>query len=319
MNPDSADTRFPHLDLGDLVAGATGQAMDDPAREHLDGCAACQLELDRWGIIADGVRSLAADVPEAVPGAVRPGRPRRVRRPVLVRPVRRVLLVAGGIAAAVVLLLGAGMVAGVVHVQLSGPSAGTTVTSVSGCPRLRLASGAAERAAGRSVVIKTASGRLVTVNTTKSTRLTASGALLGDIKDGAKAVAVGTVSGNAIAADYVVAGSTPSLTIPGFVTVRGTVSDAGVSGFTVVTSAGTRVRVSTSGATLVTVSPARLGQLQRGARTIALGYARPDGTLSALAVLQPPGWPAGAHASVTVHGCSPGAINHAIMALASGG
>lgn len=113
--------------------------------------------------------------------------------------------------------------------------------------------------------------------------------------------------------------STPSLTVPGVVTVRGTVADADSAGFTIVTSAGTRVRVTTSGATVVTVSPARLGQLQRGARTTALGYARPDGTLSALAVLQPPGWPAGAHASVTVHGCSRGAINHAIMALASGG
>ena len=147
-------------------------------------------------------------------------------------------------------------------------------------------------------------------------RLTASGALLGDITDGAEAVAAGTISDGTIAADYVVVGSTPSLTVPGVVTVTGTVSDAAAAGFTVVTPAGTRVRVTTSGATIVTVSPA---QLQRGARTIALGCARPDGTLSALAVLQPPGWPAGAPASVTVHGCSRGAINHAIMALASDG
>jgi hypothetical protein len=157
------------------------------------------------------------------------------------------------------------------------------------------------------------------VTTTENTRLTASGALLGDITDGATVVAAGTGSGGAIPADYVVVGSRPSLTVPGIVTVTGTVTDAGAAGFTVVTSAGTRVRVTTSGATIVTVFRARLGQLQSGARTIALGYARPDGTLSGIAILQPPGWPAGAHASMAVHGCSRGAINHAIMALASGG
>jgi hypothetical protein len=319
MNPDSAGTRFPHLDLGDLIAGASGQAVDNPIRDHLDGCASCQLELSRWTVIANGVRGLAGDVAEAAPQAAPPGRPRRTRRPALARPVRRAMQLAGGVAAALILLFGAGIVAGVVHVHLSGAGAGTAVTSVSGCSRLRQAAGTVERAGGRSVVIRTASGRLVTVTTTKSTRLTASGALLGDITDGAAVVAAGTGSGGTIAADYVVVGSRPSLTVPGIVTVTGTVSDAGAEGFTVVTSAGTPVRVTTSGATAVTVFRARPGQLQNGARTIALGYARPDGTMSGIAVLQPPGWPAGAHASITVHGCSRGAISHAIMALASGG
>lgn len=237
----------------------------------------------------------------------------------LARPVRRALQLAGGVAAALILLFGAGIVAGLVHVHLSGSGAGTSVTSVSGCPRLRQAIGTVEQASGGHVVIRTASGQLITVTTTKGTRLTASGALPGDITDGAAVVVAGTGSGGTIAADYVVVGSRPSLTVPGVVTVTGTVSDAGAAGFTVVTSAGTRVRVTTSGATVVTVFHASPGQLQAGARTIALGYARPDGTLSALAVLQPPGWPAGAHASMTVHGCSRGAISHAIMALAAGG
>jgi hypothetical protein len=89
--------------------------------------------------------------------------------------------------------------------------------------------------------------------------------------------------------------------LPGIVHVRGTVSDASTAGFTVVTSAGTRVPVTTSGRTVVSVFSASVGQLQAGASTIALGYARPHGTLSAIAVFQPkssstPG-PPGAHVS----------------------
>jgi hypothetical protein len=89
--------------------------------------------------------------------------------------------------------------------------------------------------------------------------------------------------------------------LPGIVHVRGTVSDASTAGFTVVTSAGTRVPVTTSGRTVVSVFSASVGQLQAGASTIALGYARPHGTLSAIAVpankaLPPPG-PPGAHVS----------------------
>jgi hypothetical protein len=75
--------------------------------------------------------------------------------------------------------------------------------------------------------------------------------------------------------------------LPGIVHVRGTVSDASTAGFTVVTSAGTRVPVTTSGRTVVSVFSASVGQLQAGASTIALGYARPHGTLSAIAVFQP--------------------------------
>jgi hypothetical protein len=77
--------------------------------------------------------------------------------------------------------------------------------------------------------------------------------------------------------------------------------------------------VTTSAATAVTVSHASLSQLQDGGRTMAIGYPGPDGTLSALAVLQPPTWPAGAHVTVSVRDCSSTAINHEIMALAHGG
>ena len=58
MNTDSADTRFPHLDLEDLIAGAAGQPVGDRAREHLAGCEHCQLEASRWNLVAGGVRGL---------------------------------------------------------------------------------------------------------------------------------------------------------------------------------------------------------------------------------------------------------------------
>lgn len=232
------------------------------------------------------------------------------------------MVAVGSVAAALIVLMAIGMAAGVVHVHLSGsgPGSQTTLTSVSGCAQLQQAHGTLERVNGDDVVIKTASGQLVTVTTTATTRLAASGALLGDITDGAAVTVAGTSSDGTLTADFVVVGTNPpSLTIPGIVTVRGTVSDAGAAGFTVVTSGGTRVPVTTSGATAVTVSHASLSQLQAGGRTMAIGYAGRDGTLSARAVVQPPSWPAGAHATVSVRNCSSTAINHEIMALASGG
>ena len=111
----------------------------------------------------------------------------------------------------------------------------------------------------------------------------------------------------------------------------GRVSDASSAGFTVVTSGGTRVRVTTSGDTLVVVPHASLGQLQHGATIFAVGHAGPDGTLSAQAVAAvsqlPPGVPAGvhppagAHLHISVHahvgghgpGCSPSAIAAALL------
>jgi hypothetical protein len=305
-----------HLGLEDLIAEVNGQAIGDRAREHLAGCEQCQLEANRWTLVADGIRDLAAEAAE-VP---EPARPRRTRRRGQAGPWRRAMAIVGSAAAALVLLLALGTAAGVVHVHLSGPGSEATLTSVSGCARLEQAHGTLERVNGADVVIKTAGGQLVTVTTTATTRLAASGALLGDITDGAAVTVAGTGSDGTITADFVVVGANPpSLTVPGIVTVRGTVSDAGAAGFTVVTSAGTRVPVTTSGATAVTVSHASLSQLQHGGRTMAVGHAGPDGTLSALAVVQPPDWPAGAHATVSVRNCSSTAINHEIMALAFGG
>ena len=116
------------------------------------------------------------------------------------------MVVAGSAAAALVLLLVIGIAAGLVHVHLSGSGSETTLTSVSGCARLGQANGTVERVNGTDVVIKTASGQLVTVTTTATTRLAASGALLGDITDGAAVTVAGTGSDGTIAADYVVVG-----------------------------------------------------------------------------------------------------------------
>jgi hypothetical protein len=232
------------------------------------------------------------------------------------------LVPVGSAAAALVLLVAIGVAAGLVHVhlELSGSGSGTTLTSVSGCDRLEQAVGTLERVNGARMVIREADGQLVTVTSTATTRLAATGPLLSAITNGAAVTVAGTSSRQGIiAADFVVVGrNPPSLAIPGVVMVRGTVSDASAAGFTVMTSAGTRASVFTSAATVVTVSHATLSQLQDGGRTMAVGYAGSHGTLSALAVVQPPDWPAGAHARVTVRNCSSTAINHEIAALAAG-
>jgi hypothetical protein len=305
----NADTSSLHLDLGDLIAEAAGQPVGDRARQHLAGCESCRLEANRWNLVAEGVRGLA----DAEPQAAQPARPRHAVWRVLAGPRRRTVL-AG--AAAALVLIGAGFGVGA---AVSGHAPGTTgngpvtaLTAVTGCAQLEQASGTLEQVNGSSLVIKTASGRPVTVTTTATTRMNASGALVEDITDGADVLVAGPSSGGTIAADFVVVGSGASLAaLPGVAEVQGTVSDASSAGFTVVTSAGTRVPVTTSSHTDVTLFHARPGQLQAGGSTIAIGYARPGGTLSAIGIFQPPSWP--------VRDCSPASINRAIMVLASGG
>src|SRR5271170_4703267 len=142
MNTDPADTRSPHLDLEDLIAEATGQAIDDRAREHLTRCEHCRAEVNRWDLVASGVRGLAAAAgPEAAApvAAARPGRPRSTGQRVLAGPWRRVMLVAGSVAAALVLLVGIGAVTGYVHISGHGTEA--ALTAVTGCTQLEQADG----------------------------------------------------------------------------------------------------------------------------------------------------------------------------------
>ncbi len=321
MNADPPDTRYPHLDPGDLIAGAAGQPMGDRDREHLASCEHCQREANRWNLVADGVRGLAAAVPETA----QPARPRRTRQRVPAR-WRRAMLVAGSAAAALVLLVGVGEVTGLLHVHLSGPGTETTLTAVTGCSQLEQADGTLEQVNGSSLVIETASGQPVTVTTTATTFVSMSGALLGDITDGASVTVRGSRSDGTIEAAIVTVGQPFSaVNPPGFVPVQGTVSDASTAGFTLMTSSGSRIPVTTSGDTLVVIPHASPGQLQAGTTIFALGHAGPDGTLSARAVAAVSQLPSGRHigVSVKVKDCSPSSIDEALGAIsaapASGG
>jgi len=321
----NADTRSPHLDLGDLIAEAAGQPIGDRAQEHLAACAHCQLEANRWNVVADGVRGLAAAVPEAgvVPGqaaaadAAGPGRPRRAGRRVAKGPWRRAMLVAGSAAAALVLLAGIGAVTGYVHISRNGTE--PALTAVTGCTQLEQADGTLARVTGHSLVINTASGQPVTVTMTASTFVSMSGPLLSDITDGASVMVRGGYSSDGtIAAAIVTVGPPFSAVNPaGFVPVQGTVSDASAAGFTLVTSGGTRVRVTTSGDTLVVVPHASLSQLQAGTSIFAVGQAGPDGTLSARGVAAITQLPSGRHLSVSVRDCSPSSVVAALDAISA--
>jgi hypothetical protein len=306
MNADPTDTRYPHLDLADLIAGAAGQPVGDRAREHLAGCEHCQRDANRWNLVAEGVRGLAAAAPETA----RPARPGRTRGRVLAGPWGRAVLVAGSVAAAFILLVGVGVVSGFVHVHLSGPGTQTNLAAVTGCSQLEQADGTLEQVNGSSLVVKTADGQPVTVTTTATTFVSSSGALLSDITDGASVMVRGSVSDGTIKAAIVTVGQPFSAVNPaGFVPVQGTVSDASTAGFTLVTSGGTQIPVTTSGDTLVVVPHASPGQLQVGTAIFAVGHAGPDGTLSAIAVAAVSQLPAGRlHTGVSVKDCSPPSI-----------
>jgi Domain of unknown function (DUF5666) len=314
MNTNPAGARHPHLDLGDLIAGAAGQPVSPRARVHLADCEHCQLEANRWNLVADGIRALTAAAPETA----RPVRPRRGRRRGHA-PWRRAMLAAGGTAAALVLLVGVGVAAGLVHVSLSGPSTRTALTAVSGCTQLRQADGTLKQVNGSSLVIGTASGRPVTVTTTASTFVSMSGALLSDITDGAPVMVRGSRSGGTIRAAIVTVGQPFSaVNPPGAAPLQGTVSDASSAGFTLVTPSGTRVPVTTSGRTLVVVPHASPGQLQVGATIFAVGDASPDGTLSARALAAVSQLPSGPHIGVSsVKDCSPSSIDEALGAISA--
>jgi hypothetical protein len=325
MNAGPADTRSPHLDLDDLIAGAAGQPAGDRAREHLARCADCQAEASRWNLVAGAVRGLAAATPE--PAA--PAWPRPARARVLDGPWRRHPLLAASVAAALVLLAGGGYWAAT---ALTRPASRTVLTAVSGCTGTELASGTLERAGGTSLVIATAGGQRVTVTTPPSATVTVAGPLLNDITDGAAVTVIGPRSGAGIAAISVTVGplpskgtgkgnSTQSLSLPrGWTVARGTVAGAGASGFTVVVSAGARVPVTTSARTFVVVPQAGLGQLRDGVATAAVGQAGPDGTLTAVVVLQEPPGPLQVHVNVkSAGGCPPASVNHALAAALGAG
>ena len=170
---------------------------------------------------------------------------------------------------------------------------------------------------GSSLVIETASGQLATVTTTASTFVSVSGPLLGYITDGASVMVRGYSSNGALDAAIVTVGQPFSAVNPsGFVPVQGTVSDVSTAGFSLLTSSGARVPVTTSPATLVIVPDATPGQLPAGSPIFAVGNAGPDGTLSATAVAAVTQLPHGRlSASVKVKDCSPSSIVEALGAI----
>jgi hypothetical protein len=314
MNADPPGTRSPHLDLADLIAGAADQPVGDQAREHLASCERCQREAARWNLVADGIRGLASAAPETAPHPPA----RHTRRPVVAGRWRRALLVAGSAAAALVLLVGVGELTGVVHVRFGNNGPETVLTAVTGCSRIEQADGTLEQVNGSTLIIRTASGQPVTVTTTAATFMSRSGALLGDIPDGASVMVRGARSGGTIKAAFVTVGPPFSaVNPPGFAPVRGTVSDASTAGFTLVTSSGARIPVTTSSDTFVVIPGTRPGQLRPGDTIFALGRAGPGGTLAARAVAAVSPTRPEAHIGVSVKDCSPRSIDDAISAISA--
>jgi len=278
-----------HLDLEDLIGAANGQPVS--AQDHLAGCEYCQAEAMRWQLVADGVRGRAAQ----------PARNRRF-------PVA-----AAGVAAALVLIgTGAG-----VALTGSAPSAKAALTSVNGCRSLKQADGTLVRVGRASAVIKTASGQRVKVTTTTATRY-AMFVPLSYVTNGTKVLASGRLSGRTITAEHVTVRPAflGPLQVPkSYGAIRGTVTDKGAAGFTLVTAKGARFQVLTSGRTVVQVPPPHhVSKLLIGISTIAVGHVTAHGTLAAMGVMQlPPGW-----GNLRVGSCSPTSIDSAITtALAS--
>lgn len=326
MNTGPAHTRSSHLDLAELIAGAAGQPVDDDARAHLARCGECRAEASRWNIVADGVRSLAADAMETDQSA--PVESLRRRRPLSASRGRGRAGLAATAAAALVLVAGVGYGASkVVHISFGnrGTSSGPVLTAVSGCSSLEQATGTLERVSGSSLIIKSASGQTATVTTTAGTMASEGGAyetLARDITDGAAVSVAGTSSGGAFAATLIVRTSPAKVNPPpGVVVVSGTVADAGSTGFTLVESDGSQVRVTTASDTVVSLPGTAVSQLPAGATIVAVGSAGPHGTMAAqgvLGILQlPPGGPQlHGHARLHVANCSPDSVN---TALAFGG
>jgi hypothetical protein len=245
-------------------------------------------------------------------------------------------MLAASAAAALVLLGGAGYGAAAAFTGHAPGTAGTAakaavLTSVSGCSTLKQVSGTLEQVNGSTLVLQTASGQSLTVTTTATTRVATAGQL-SDITDGAPVTVTGPSSDGTIAARVVGVGNPAppypqkgppadggitqntqahTQTAPGAGTVSGTVSDASAAGFTVVESDGTQIPVTTSGNTLVKLRQPSLSELQTGTTTVAVGYAGPDGTLSAMLITQPL---PGGRFTMSVQGCSFSSVEHAINA-----
>ena len=329
MNPTS-----PHLDLAQLLSQANGEPAGGAAREHLATCESCRAEARRWGTVADGVRGLVADAPgpAAVPGlAGMPEQPRRTGLARLADPRRRSVLLASAAAAAIVVGgAGYGLAAtfGGHATSPAGSAKTTALTAVNGCASLAQVTGTLEQVNGSSLVVRTSSGQSVTVTATAATRINLSSASLSDITDGSPVRVNGVEANGMIAAQKVAVGEptspgngktpppgtqplkqTTEQVAPGSTIVQGTVTDATSAGFSVDTSAGAQIPVTTSDTTLIVVNNASVSELQIGADTIVIGYAGPDGSLSAVGMAQVPST---GKVQFSIDGCSAAAVDDAM-------
>ena len=212
--------------------------------------------------------------------------------------------------------------------------AANELAAVNGCPGLAAASGMLWQVNGSSLVLKTPGGEPVTVITAASS--TFSRQVTGtvhDITTGTRVIVAGTGSRGGIAARNVVIGVQPRLHgLPPTHRRRGhpsshgprrsparggradgTVTAVSTGSFTVLTSGGFHIRVTTSASTTVyTQATSTLSQFQTGEFTIAVGRAKPDGTLAAATVEQGNLMPRFEHGGGIVSepwlGCSPSAI-----------
>lgn len=230
-------------------------------------------------------------------------------------------------AAAVVLLAGGtayGVNAGLTGSAVpagSGKAATAALTAVTGCRQLMAAAGTLVSIHGRALTIRSRSGRTAKVTVTANPLLNISSHTLSlVVADGRRVLVAGALSGHTMAAGAVAlppsAGGHFNLQLRSHPSVNrfGTVSGWNGSSFTLTTADGTRLRVTTAAATAAIDSRPALSQFRTGVPTIALGQVQPDGTLSAVVLLQMPKLPGpGQTRIVTPRGCSARAVATAYL------
>jgi hypothetical protein len=208
------------------------------------------------------------------------------------RPRRRYRLAAA--AAAALLLAGGaayGLTAGLGG-SAPGPRQSTAaLTAVTGCYPLKLVAGTLLSVHGTSVVIKASSGGQEVVTTWPGTRVSVLTAPRSVLADGSWAVVVGYASHGTVAAGSVSVGAAPlprrTVTAVKDI-VQGTITDAGDRGFTLVTTAGQHIPVTTSKQTDISAQGTSPGLLRPGMEVLAIGHVQAGRNLTATGLSQLP-------------------------------
>lgn len=310
-------TSSAHLTLEELATYINGSAPDDAFRAHLSECADCAAQLRRWHGVAAGVRQAA---PVHLPPPPQPlynvlneltASPpsRAARRGWAGRRSTRLVAVAAGVAA---VLLSIGFLAVDQGGFESPPSALKTAREVAAtlvasteCADLKVAAGSLEAINESSLVLRTESGKTITITTDDATKVMHQ--VPGSVSDATDGTAVmvrgqGDETGTEVTAQQIVilpkAMKLPRLPLGGgFLNMTrlmasrgmamGTASETGSGGFTVKGANGTEVKIIASSATpVVKQETTTLSGLEKGKYTVAVGALTDDGTLSATIVQQ---------------------------------